>query len=90
MYNVSIHAPTRGATEKRLFAKTNRSVSIHAPTRGATKMKDLFNSEQLEALVSIHAPTRGATGRTKPASSASESFNPRTHTGCDSVQSYIL
>ena len=35
--------------------------------------------------VSIHAPTRGATGLTLQARILAESFNPRTHTGCDIV-----
>ena len=35
---VSIHAPTRGATEKAKAETQNIEVSIHAPTRGATLM----------------------------------------------------
>jgi len=35
-YLVSIHAPTRGATNKHTAAPLGHSVSIHAPTRGAT------------------------------------------------------
>ena len=34
--NVSIHAPTRGATFIRLNLLERHTVSIHAPTRGAT------------------------------------------------------
>ena len=34
--NVSIHAPTRGATIARTRLRQFRKVSIHAPTRGAT------------------------------------------------------
>ena len=33
---ISIHAPTRGATDFRLRQKQNREISIHDPTRGAT------------------------------------------------------
>ena len=40
-------------------------------------------------IVSIHAPTRGATPCVITID-PSVRFNPRTHTGCDSVQSYIL
>ena len=44
-----------------------------------------------EQIVSIHAPTRGATKqRNRQGRSIFTGFNPRTHTGCDSVQSYIL
>ena len=56
---VSIHAPTRGATQFNEFANSGASVSIHAPTRGAT-----FDAPQAlnhSFVVSIHAPTRGAT-----------------------------
>ena len=56
--HVSIHAPTRGATEAGDVRGSRNLVSIHAPTRGATQgikdQNDLVN-------VSIHAPTRGAT-----------------------------
>ena len=34
---VSIHAPTRGATQAKRDALTRVTVSIHAPTRGATR-----------------------------------------------------
>ena len=55
---VSIHAPTRGATER--FSEVDQSftVSIHAPTRGATTAA---REAVLSRVVSIHAPTRGAT-----------------------------
>ena len=33
---ISIHAPTRGATEQRMKRTTEQVISIHAPTRGAT------------------------------------------------------
>ena len=58
LWMVSIHAPTRGATDSSLATPVGFYVSIHAPTRGATyhRLIDLYAS-----LVSIHAPTRGAT-----------------------------
>ena len=34
--NISIHAPTRGATSKNNFMNEYTEISIHAPTRGAT------------------------------------------------------
>ena len=55
---VSIHAPTRGATYYINREKLNRGVSIHAPTRGATAAGFRVN---VLFCVSIHAPTRGAT-----------------------------
>ena len=55
---VSIHAPTRGATDVYANFADYYRVSIHAPTRGATKVSA---TTLLLDLVSIHAPTRGAT-----------------------------
>ena len=34
--NISIHAPTRGATHGRYARERRAAISIHAPTRGAT------------------------------------------------------
>ena len=56
--DVSIHAPTRGATAFADQTDLPFMVSIHAPTRGATR---LCNEVVIPAMVSIHAPTRGAT-----------------------------
>ena len=56
---VSIHAPTRGATNGIRIAKWRTGVSIHAPTRGAT----------------ISSLASGDDG----------CFNPRTHSGCDTI-----
>ena len=55
---VSIHAPTRGATNVLGYYMHRKGVSIHAPTRGAT-CKGILNTIGTD--VSIHAPTRGAT-----------------------------
>ena len=77
---VSIHAPTRGATLPDIIVITRGVVSIHAPTRGATIIGPQFGSG---FDVSIHAPTRGATGRYSVSYLIIASFNPRTHTGCD-------
>ena len=55
---ISIHAPTRGATYQGVCLTAVKSVSIHAPTRGATHE---LQSQTFHRLVSIHAPTRGAT-----------------------------
>ena len=57
-YEVSIHAPTRGATLVILVTYLLDVVSIHTPTRGATSR--LCQSVHRDE-VSIHAPTRGAT-----------------------------
>ena len=39
--NISIHAPTRGATEKLEEFESAEIISIHAPTRGATRYMTL-------------------------------------------------
>ena len=55
---VSIHAPTGGATIIFIRRSKTTNVSIHAPTGGATfNEKYCFNTIN----VSIHAPTGGAT-----------------------------
>ena len=38
---ISIHAPTRGATESKVVKAPKTQISIHAPTRGAT-VSDTF------------------------------------------------
>ena len=40
--NISIHAPTRGATVKFAVSLTILQISIHAPTRGATNSEHIF------------------------------------------------
>jgi len=77
---VSIHAPTRGATSGFWTLGAGRSVSIHAPTRGATKRG---RGEKLEKHVSIHAPTRGATFNLFRRGFNELRFNPRPHAGGD-------
>ena len=56
--DVSIHAPTRGATYYDKDIRSKTQVSIHAPTRGATARRIALG---ITTIVSIHAPTRGAT-----------------------------
>ena len=56
--DISIHAPTRGATVLVFALLSITPISIHAPTRGATR----HDKRDYEAMqISIHAPTRGAT-----------------------------
>ena len=57
-HSISIHAPTRGATNEKIKKWQSEIISIHAPTRGATAQ----NVDQTKIrTISIHAPTRGAT-----------------------------
>ena len=78
---VSIHAPTRGATQKSpsvlYHYSTFQSTHPHGVRRVYCALMYGF------ALVSIHAPTRGATHSIRVQLLCRSSFNPRTHTGCD-------
>ena len=78
---VSIHAPTRGATQFEYFLFACLSVSIHAPTRGATHL-DQRERNQQEQFQSTHP--HGVRHRLLMLIIRFVySFNPRTHTGCD-------
>ena len=77
---VSIHAPTRGATGSAKVLGDIQIVSIHAPTRGATPISRESSDDED---VSIHAPTRGATLLSALSDIICTRFNPRTHSGCD-------
>ena len=77
---VSIHAPTRGATDRFITSKPVISVSIHAPTRGATNWllgvrlaDEVFQSTHPHGVRRVYCSFL----------LFSSSFNPRTHTGCD-------
>ena len=76
---ISIHAPTRGATEHRYTGFLWRQISIHAPTRGATTRAHVSGS------ITRFQSTRphGARPHGMPVSGASRHFNPRAHTGRD-------
>ena len=77
---VSIHAPTRGATQQKSLQDYIAEVSIHAPTRGATVQPPIISAP---VQVSIHAPTRGATPRVGRSTTPPCCFNPRAHAGRD-------
>ena len=57
-FDISIHAPTGGATALALNSWASINISIHAPTGGATDKPDT-NADII--VISIHAPTGGAT-----------------------------
>ena len=78
--SISIHAPTRGATEIGIKLIQICSISIHAPTRGAT----LYScGSSLVLHISIHAPTRGATRQQVIDYLQGKNFNPRSHERSD-------
>ena len=78
--DVSIHAPTQGATSVFRPALCTCDVSIHAPTQGATFI--FFVIFKL-IVVSIHAPTQGATSGHAITVRRDRCFNPRAHAGRD-------
>ena len=87
---VSIHAPTRGATIRRLvnglrlcysgFQSTHPH-GVRRPEPERWLLPPWFQSTHPHGVRQI---------RIMQTTLYEESFNPRTHTGCDSVQSYIL
>ena len=77
---ISIHAPVKGATRRRIDSPPAVYISIHAPVKGATRrVADLL----LQVHISIHAPVKGATGQQLFQPFWQGNFNPRTREGCD-------
>ena len=80
LQEVSIHAPTQGATEDTGKESNTEGVSIHAPTQGATPPVCPPGGYPE---VSIHAPTQGATIKNINKIKKYVCFNPRSHAGSD-------
>ena len=83
---VSIHAPIQGATsvEAREFTdELFQSTHPYRVRRDDQLLLDLTDD------VSIHAPIQGATYINKSFFGNSFCFNPRTHTGCDYLDSSL-
>ena len=79
MHNVSIHAPTRGATSKN-NRQDEESLFQSTHPRGVrqTRIKTLQEDNQFQ---STHP--RGVRPAIVPKSGYFQGFNPRTHEGCD-------
>ena len=80
--DISIHAPTRGATKCKHYRCLPKYISIHAPTRGATgptsqvrEGKDDFNPRSHE----------GSDGFVTVPIVDAINFNPRSHEGSDEL-----
>ena len=80
LHQISIHAPTGGATESGTGMLKIIKISIHAPTGGATKRR---KNQKMVCRISIHAPTGGATGSYMGSRRWHIYFNPRSHGGSD-------
>ena len=57
VHDISIHAPTRGATIQEILQKVDIHFNPRPYTRGDRVAEDTWTTEH----ISIHAPTRGAT-----------------------------
>ena len=83
---VSIHAPTWGATNAQAYVGANSYVSIHAPTWGATPtppyktLKIMFQSTH----------PHGVRPNSSDIPLLFLCFNPRTHMGCDLTRLPLL
>ena len=80
---VSIHAPTRGATQ---FTSVSKLVVWFQSTlpRGERRIRQACR--RLVLNVSIHAPTRGATAKMYLCQYMIIGFNPRSHEGSDETK----
>ena len=76
---VSIHAPTWGATRRPTPQPAEADVSIHAPTWGAT----IFALSLAKACLFQSTRPRGARRQVHMLISFKYSFNPRAHVGRD-------
>ena len=77
--DISIHAPTRGATRKLQYSSEQLIISIHAPTRGATTVTDI----DWEIIKFQSTLPRGERRLRVPVYAGLPYFNPRSHEGSD-------
>ena len=77
---VSIHAPTRGATEPQRYQVVCFRFQSTLPRGERHGQGEVVAKREV---VSIHAPTRGATAANEHEAGALLSFNPRSHEGSD-------
>ena len=85
LWDISIHAPARGATLPAHRPFLFVLISIHAPARGATKITLNF---AVAGYISIHAPARGATHIHCTNTFCKLNFNPRSREGSDGISSH--
>ena len=80
---ISIHAPTKGATNMMANPKATNKISIHAPTKGAT-----FLAPKRVCLIVFQSthPRRVRRVLLLAVLLVDLNFNPRTHEGCDAAK----
>ena len=82
---ISIHAPTRGATQHPACGCHNSFISIHAPTRGATCiLRQVCGWNGFQSTL-----PRGERRALYPRPASLPHFNPRSHEGSDQSTSII-
>ena len=79
-FNISIHAPVKGATHSRLHP-WHRRQNFNPRTREGCD--DTGHVNRTACGISIHAPVKGATFAQHQDPSFPRYFNPRTREGCD-------
>ena len=87
LQNISIHAPTGGATlshpperrERPDFNPRSHGGSDGSPGRVGK-----------ESEISIHAPTGGATTASQKTADPAKNFNPRSHGGSDGISGHFI
>jgi len=84
---VSIHAPTKGATNT--VVRGYPHLPEFQSTRPRRARHTLIEYCGLVDIVSIHAPTKGATQQGSPRMMSACCFNPRAHEGRDTVGLYF-
>ena len=80
--SISIHAPTRGATEKGKNRKQASQFQSTLPREERPYNKYL---SKINIIISIHAPTRGATKQNDRIRESYDNFNPRSHERSDTT-----
>ena len=83
---VSIHAPTRGAT-KMPYGEPKYYTGFQSTLPRGERQSSSVSVIAITA-VSIHAPTRGATEGAQDYTAHYLRFNPRSHEGSDQTWSY--
>ena len=87
IYKFQSTHPYRVWLSIRLSSESTKSVSIHTPIQGVTPFCNFLH---YISRVSIHTPIQGVTAAAFKALPNSQSFNPHTHTGCDSLRIKIM
>ena len=80
-HTISIHAPTRGATNPDHSHQRREVISIHAPTRGATNASPFFLSPTLQFQSTL--PRGERHDLQEGVCLFFSDFNPRSHEGSD-------